>query len=139
VALTYPLDVVRDVERRWQQRVRRPGAAAQFIRNLPNGSIIAMGGSGSGGLDDIQELLEHLPADLAAIVLLSFIARLMKSATCARCLIAGQRFPSKSPRMENGSRLAIATLGNQVNTSCLEAAHLRSSSMIPEMYTGTAR
>jgi two-component system, chemotaxis family, protein-glutamate methylesterase/glutaminase len=69
VALTYPLDMVRDVERRWQQRVRRPVAAARFIRNLPNGSIIAMGGSGSGGLDDIQELLEHLPADLAAIVL----------------------------------------------------------------------
>ena len=69
MALTYPLAVVRDVERRWQRQWCQLVAAARFIRIRPDDFIIAIGGSGSGGLQDVQELLEHLPSDLAVIVL----------------------------------------------------------------------
>jgi two-component system, chemotaxis family, protein-glutamate methylesterase/glutaminase len=69
VALNYPADMVRDVERRWQRQWHQPVAAARFIRVRPDDFIIAIGGSGGGGLHDIQELLEHLPIDLGAIVL----------------------------------------------------------------------
>jgi hypothetical protein len=44
-------------------------APARFIRILPDDFIVAIGGSGSGGLQDVQELLKHLPSELAVIVL----------------------------------------------------------------------
>jgi hypothetical protein len=69
VALPYPLDMVRDVERRWRRQWRQPVAAARFIRIRPDAFIVAIGGSGDGGLQDVQELLEHFPSELAVIVL----------------------------------------------------------------------
>jgi len=69
VALTYSLDMVRDVERRWRRQWCQPIAAARFMRIHPDDFIIAIGGSGSGGLQDVQELLEYLPSELAVIVL----------------------------------------------------------------------
>jgi two-component system, chemotaxis family, protein-glutamate methylesterase/glutaminase len=69
VALPYPLDMVRDVERRWRRQWRQPVAAARFIRIRPDAFIVAIGGSGDGALQDVQELLEHFPSELAVIVL----------------------------------------------------------------------
>ena len=69
MVLTYPLDMVRDVERRWRSQWPQPVAPARFIRVRPDDFIIAIGGSGSGGLEDVQELLEHFPSELAVIVL----------------------------------------------------------------------
>jgi two-component system, chemotaxis family, protein-glutamate methylesterase/glutaminase len=69
VVLTYPLDIMQHVERRWGRQWHQPVAPARFIRIRPDDFIVAVGGSGSGGLHDVLELLEHLPVDLAAIVL----------------------------------------------------------------------
>ena len=69
MALTYPLHMVRNVERSWRRQWRQPVAAARFIRIGPDDFIVAIGGSGGEGLQDVQELLEQLPSDLAVIVL----------------------------------------------------------------------
>jgi two-component system, chemotaxis family, protein-glutamate methylesterase/glutaminase len=61
--------MVREVEQRWRRQWQRPVAAAPLIRIRSDDFIIGVGASGSGGLRDIRELLEYLPTDLAAIVL----------------------------------------------------------------------
>jgi two-component system, chemotaxis family, protein-glutamate methylesterase/glutaminase len=105
VALTYPLNKVRKVEQRWRRQSRQPLAAARFIRMHADDFIVAIGGSGSGRLLDIHELLEHLPIDLMAIVLIVLHRPVDAVSYLARVLERRSALPVRVAR--NGERLEV--------------------------------
>jgi two-component system, chemotaxis family, protein-glutamate methylesterase/glutaminase len=105
VALNYPTDMVRDVERRWQRQWHQPIAPVRFIRIRPDDFIVAIGGSGGEGLEDIQELLEHLPIDLAAIVLVVLHRSIDAVSYLCRVLEPRSALPVMVAR--NGERLKV--------------------------------
>lgn len=83
--------------------------------------------------------MEHLPTDLAAIVLVVLHRPVDEVSYLREVLGCRSALPVRIALNGEWLEVGHCYIGSPVNTSCSESVHLQSSSGIRQMYTGTAR